>query len=260
MGNAFLTVGLWTITGMLVSIPVLMILKACIVDGTLDAGPAFMAILVILTLVGGVWSNTQSTGMMLLCVVLLLGGCVAAPLLGLRGGKRAMQAMDDEDISKYRRAIEMDPNNAGAHVFLGDALMKRGSYVAAVAQYEAAISINPRSDHPHAESWNYKLRKAREAGAGIEVATRLIVCTCGAESPVSAKTCGRCGATLQMSFFKWLTQPGNMKDIVRVAVPAFCMVAAALAIFSSLPLEWKGCILMASAIVGGYFLLRAIGD
>ncbi|HEX8235317.1 MAG TPA: hypothetical protein VF600_05130 [Abditibacteriaceae bacterium] len=243
------------ILGLVVAIPVMAIIKAWLVDGTLDFGMAILALVTLFVLLGLIWSS-QGTIWMLVFVVLLLGACIALPFLGGLLNTRSMKALDDEDITKYRRVIEHDPDNASAYAFLGDALMKRGSYVAAISQYERAMDLNPRF-----ESCKHKLERARQAADGVQYETRLIVCeSCKAENPTSSKTCVRCGATLQMGFAQWITKRDNAREVARVAVPSICVAIALVAVFSSLPVEWKGCVLCATVIVGGWYGLRGIAS
>ena len=255
MGQAFGGAIGMLILGLIVAIPVMAILRAWLVDGTLDFGIAMFAIVMLLSLLGLTWSS-QGTVWMLVFVVLLLSACIALPFLGSLLNARSLKALDSEDITKYRRAIEHDPDNASAYAFLGDALMKRGSFVAAIAQYERAMELNPRF-----ESCKHKLDRARQAADGVQYETRLIVCeSCRTENSTGNKTCTRCGAQLQMGFGQWITKRDNARDVARVAVPSICVAIALVAGFSSLPLEWKGCVLCATVIVGGWYGLRGIAS
>ena len=49
----------------------------------------------------------------------------------------------DEALARLRKALEMDPDNAFAHVNLGVILGKRGQIDAAIQEFETAIRINP---------------------------------------------------------------------------------------------------------------------
>jgi ribosomal protein L40E len=243
------------ILGLVAAIPVMMILRAWLVEGTLDFGMAMFSIVMLLALLGLTW-NSQGTVWMLVFVVLLLGACIALPFLGGMLNARSMKVLEDEDITKYRRAIEHDPDNASAYAFLGDALMKRGSYVAAISQYERAMDLNPRF-----ESCKHKLERARQAADGMQYETRVIVCeNCKADNPASNKNCARCGTTLQMGFSQWITKRDNAREVARVAVPTICVAIALVTIVSSLPTEWKGCVLCAAAIIGGWYGLRSMAS
>ncbi len=240
------------VVGIMVAIPISMILRAWLVDGTVEAHFAVLGIGLVLGMIGVTWA-AQGTEWMLLCVALLMGGCIALPLLGARGNTVAMRRMKDQDLAKYRNAIAVDPNNASAHAFLADALMESKQYGEAVAEYETAVALSPRN-----ETWHRKLKRALQEQAGQKIQTRLLVCSrCGKESATSAQSCARCGETLQMGFGRWLLQPDVGKDFARTAVPSICAALGLLAVFSALPLEWKGCVLCACAIVGAYYALRS---
>lgn len=147
------------ILGLVVSIPILMIIKSWLVDGTLDAAVACGMIGAVLCLFGATWA-AQGTFWMLVFVALLIGGCIFIPIWCTRQEKIDFKELRDDDMDRYRRAIEFDPQNASAYVFLGDALMERGSCIAAIAQYERALALKPDNG-----AWKRKLRNAREAEA-----------------------------------------------------------------------------------------------
>jgi cytochrome c-type biogenesis protein CcmH/NrfG len=110
-----------------------------------------------MTLLVLVW-QTQGTAWMLAFVGLLLFVCAAGPFLTIYLDRRANRDMRDEDIDKCRAALELDPHNASAHFFLAEALMKKGSFTAAVAQYEAALALSPEN-----RKWQFRLEDARTA-------------------------------------------------------------------------------------------------
>lgn len=254
MGNAIAAGLLVVLVVIGIAVPFLLILNAWMVEQTLNPGLALSALAALLILPFAIW-QTQGTIWMFLCIAVVTGGCAALPFLHTQVDKRARSHMRDEDIAKYRRAIQFDPKNAAAHGFLADAYMESGLYDEAIAEYETAIELDPHSSHK--ERW--KLRKAIEAKQGL-TRPRIIVCDeCQGETPVGNKVCAHCGAMLSMSFFEWLAQPDTIKTVAKQSVIALLVVTILLAIFSALPLEWKGCIICASAIVGGFYLLRGIG-
>jgi tetratricopeptide (TPR) repeat protein len=249
-GNPFFMTGSWVILGLLIAIPILAIIRACLVDGTLEFGFAFAGIMGILCLLGLAWQS-QGSGLMLLWVALLLVVCLGVPLLGTVQSKRHMRQIDNEDIAKYRAAIDRDPNNASAYVFLGDALLKRGSYTAAIAQYERAMSISER--FPQLQR---KIDRLKKLEAGEVPSTRVIVCPqCQLENDGAVKNCTRCGEVLNMSFVQFVAKKENSTDIVRSAAPVIAALFVLVVVFSALPLEWKGLVLISSTLVGIYYFL-----
>lgn len=155
-GSAFTLALGWAVLGLIVAIPVSQILRAW-AEGTIDPLMGIALVIAILSLIAMSW-KTQGTFWMLLFVGLLLFVCAAGPFLSTYLEWSAHREMRDEDIEKCRAAIEHDPNNASAHAFLADALMKKRSYTAAAAQYQAAIELNPE-----VRSWRFRLDEARAA-------------------------------------------------------------------------------------------------
>ncbi len=186
-GLAFGAALAMALVGMIVAIPISMILRAWLVDGTLEAHFALAALGLVMGLVGVTWA-AQGTGWALFCVAMLIGGCVVLPLLGARMNSNAMRGMKEDDLAKYRNAISIDPNNASAHAFLADALMESKQYGEAIAEYETAIALSPRY-----ETWHRKLRRAMQAQSGYTAPTRLRPCrNCGLEATPKQKNCARC--------------------------------------------------------------------
>jgi tetratricopeptide (TPR) repeat protein len=146
----------WAILGLIVAIPITQILRGW-AEGTIDPLMGIALVIAIMTLLALTW-QTQGTFWMLLFVGLLLFVCAAGPFLTIYLDRRANRDMRDEDIERCRVALERDPHNAGAHFFLAEALMKKGSFTAAIAQYEAAMALNPEN-----RKWQFRLNDARAA-------------------------------------------------------------------------------------------------
>ena len=235
-------------------IPFLIILNAWMVEQTLNTGLALAALGALLIFPFLIW-QTQGTPWMFLCVAGVVAGCAALPRLNAQTDKRILDRMRNEDIAKYQRAIQFDPKNAAAHSFLADAYAQSGLYDEAIEEYQKAIELDPH--HAHAERW--KLQKAIDAKQG-KTRLRIIVCDeCQGETPHGNKVCAHCGATLRMGFFEWLAQPETLKTVTKQTVVVLLVLTILYTAFSALPLEWKGCVICASAIVGGYYLLKGIG-
>ncbi|HVF11332.1 MAG TPA: tetratricopeptide repeat protein [Abditibacteriaceae bacterium] len=240
-----------------IAMPVMAIGRAWIVDGTMDAGVAIASLVAIFCLIGFIW-NSQGTIWMFVGIATLIGGSIGLPLLGAYGEKRAKKNLLNEDIENYRRAIEFDPGNVSAHRFLGDAYMKEERYEEAIIEYQTAIRLNPKAE----DASRRKLRNAYEAQEMRAQPLKkrregLIVCDkCQAESPASTKYCPGCGEVLNMGFLEWLFQPENFKGVLKQTVISMCVLVALLAVFAQLPLEAKGCIIIATTIVGTVYWLR----
>jgi serine/threonine protein kinase/Flp pilus assembly protein TadD len=63
----------------------------------------------------------------------------------------------DEAIDAYHKAIELNPEYAGCHNWLGKALAKKGAWDEAIAAYRQAIRLDPKAAEPHANlAWAYR--------------------------------------------------------------------------------------------------------
>jgi Flp pilus assembly protein TadD len=81
-----------------------------------------------------------------LAVVMIGTSAVSARLSGhLEVGTAENQnATGDDAIAAARKAIALDPSNAGAHRDLGAALRARGQIAEAIACFRRAIELDPR--------------------------------------------------------------------------------------------------------------------
>ena len=155
-GTAFTMAFGFAILGLIAAIPILQILRAWS-EGTIDGLGAIGVVLVIFTLFAAVW-QTAGTIAMLLFVALLLLICIGGPIWWTITNKKENADFRDGKIEKCREALERDPDNSSAHAFLGDALMEKKSFIAAVVQYEEAIKIAPND-----RRWQTKLKTAQAA-------------------------------------------------------------------------------------------------
>jgi len=102
-----------------------------------------------------------------------------ATLQLLMGNMQAFEGQDDQAGQHYRRAIELRPNYAGAHVNLGNLLFLNNEFQAAMTEYEKAQQADPKLalaffNHSVASGETYKfdqqakmLEKARNANASF---------------------------------------------------------------------------------------------
>ncbi|HEX7808234.1 MAG TPA: tetratricopeptide repeat protein, partial [Thermoanaerobaculia bacterium] len=103
----------------------------------------------------------------------------------LVGNLQVFEGLDDQASLHYRRAVELRPRYAGAHVNLGNLLAVNNEWSAAITEYEKAQAADPNLaiafyNHSVAagETYNYRLQgnmleKARNADASfVEKTTR----------------------------------------------------------------------------------------
>ncbi len=54
------------------------------------------------------------------------------------------QKMPEEAIKEYQKAIQLDPNYAGAHYYLGALYHKLNAFTSAIGEYEKVLQIDPK--------------------------------------------------------------------------------------------------------------------
>jgi len=54
-----------------------------------------------------------------------------------------MAGRDDLAIEQLRKTLEMDPNFAHAHFFLGRTYVRKGGFVEAIAEFQRATTLSP---------------------------------------------------------------------------------------------------------------------
>jgi tetratricopeptide (TPR) repeat protein len=178
--------------------------------------------------------------------------------------------LKNEEFEKWQKAVEFDPNNAGAHAHMAEFFFENRELDNAIHSYRTAISLMPHG--PFSDAWKRKLKTALEIKAALDRGEKipafndLRVChNCHQQVLVKFKKCPNCGAILHMNPIEFLTQPHIARAWARETMIISVVITLVLwiggIIFTALPIEWKGCIIMASVMVGGWYLLRAInGD
>ena len=169
-----------------------------------------------------------------------------------------------EEESRCLVVIERDPTNAGAHAQLADLAYEREDLELAIHEWRTAIGILPEG--PFSTSWKRKLRRAldwqEQQARGERPAQmhEMRVCPkCQADVRKSAKVCPRCGEVLYMSPREYLSQPDVAREWAKETAAFTIVLLCVGIIFMNVSLEWKGTLLMSTAIVGGYYILKGIG-
>jgi tetratricopeptide (TPR) repeat protein len=249
------------------------VLKTWLIDQTIDFGIALAIILALCCATGGILKTQNQTWIVAWAFALVVC-CTLLQPLSTHMNQRALNRMHNDDIEKYRKALEFDPSNASAHRFLGDIYFKQDRYDDAIVEYKAAIKLDPHDVVALRRKLNYVLDLRLEAQHGHATlpgtnqpaaapsAPRqdVTMCpSCRMDTPSDGKTCVHCGEQLNMGFSEWLMQPDNFRDVMRQSTVAMVVAVILLTVFTSLPLEVKACVLCASALVGGVYLLRSTG-
>jgi tetratricopeptide (TPR) repeat protein len=251
MGGAFFTVIGWAVGGLAFSFIFMQIINAWLIDKVISATHALLLMLVIIMLFGAVWT-TQGQSAMYVYVALSLGAAGITHLLHVEHERRLLKRLREESMAKYRAVLARDPKNAAAHTYMAEALAEIGEYDDAIAEYQAAIALAPdASVREHHQLKMVEHAKARASGqAGIRCFE------CREESPRGSRTCTKCGASLNTSFFAWLFTPANLRDVLyRSAIPLLVAIIFIVILFRvSLPIA--GCVIGATVLVGAFYLLR----
>jgi hypothetical protein len=137
------------------------LMKICLIDQTLDFGFALAILLGICAATGGLMMTKNVSLLLAWCLVLVVACALIEPL-GNSANKRALKRMNEEDIEKFKRAIEFDPNNSAAHRFLADIYFNENRYDEAIAEYKAAIKLNPHDVSALRRKLNYVLELREE--------------------------------------------------------------------------------------------------
>ncbi len=168
-----------------------------------------------------------------------------------------------EEETRCLLVVERDPTNAGAHAQLADLAFERQDLELAIHEWRTAIRTLPEG--PFTTSWKRKLKRALEMQAQQARGERpaqmheMRVCPkCQAEVSTKAKTCPHCGEVLYMNPLEFMSQPDVAREWARETAAFTIVLLLVGIIFMNVSLEWKGTLLMSTAIVGGYYFLKGI--
>jgi uncharacterized paraquat-inducible protein A len=184
-------------------------------------------------------------------------------LLAGMGSRNLAHQLDEEERAKWLKTSQRDPTNAGAHARLAEWDFVDGNLDDAIHHWRTAIGLLPQG--PFTTEWKRKLKSAlelqamRERGEKIAGFHEVRACDkCEATMPANSKTCPRCGAVVRMDVMEFFTQPEVARSLAKETATVVLILFVLGTVFSSLPLEWKGCVLVSTAIVGAWYFLRAM--
>ena len=122
----------------------------------------------------------------LLLLLVVAGVGVLFRLLARTADRRLTKGMDDEEIGRYERALEIDADNTAAHALLADTYRRRGELERAIEEYEAALRLEPSLKEE--SYWLERLKVEVERQASKE----LLCPRCRTPRPEGAGTCPEC--------------------------------------------------------------------
>lgn len=195
---------------------------------------------------------------------ILLAGAAFFALRSLQGYslRDGSKKLRSDDLEAARRRVERDPSQSGAHADLAAYLAQDGDLEGAIAHFRAAIGAAPHG--PFTQKWKHSLREALDAQQRLARGERVPgfnewrVCPgCQKRVPVNEKSCPNCGTVLHMSALEWALRSDVQRDIWKQSLPLALLSWVAFLVFTTLPLQWKGALIMVSAIAGGWLILRS---
>ncbi len=200
------------------------------------------------------------SGFSFLC--LLLAGFFAwrglHSYIGISEAKRYRR----EEIERTRRVLELDPTNSGTRAQFAAFLMQDGDIDGAIHEYRTAVSHSPHG--PFTEAWKRKLKEALEIQATLSLGERVPgfnewrVCRkCQARVSLRDKTCPKCGEVLQMGAMEWFFRADLQREMWRQCLPIVLVLWICAIIFSTLPREVQGMLIISSLMVGFWLFLRS---
>lgn len=184
------------------------------------------------TLVAGIYVGivvSIMSGQIILAGVLLVV-LIFLLLLPTLQGRRTTRALYDEQMAKFRAAIESDPGNLAARGRLAETLYKTGDLDGAIAEYGDLLKLSPTS-----------LEEARRLTDIMQENERRrtppIICpSCGASNPPNRTHCYQCEGYLAVSgeIKKWLVR-GGMKQICIASAISVAVITLVIGGLSVLP-------------------------
>jgi len=193
---------------------------------------------------------------------LFLAGAGLLVWLSIRTSIRRSDAEDVEDVlESFRERIALDPNNVGAHELLGDALWRAGRFEEARGAYENALAVS--TDVTPTEQSKYRLRlletdRLEREGVLPKLARDVICPQCGALNPPDVRQCQFCHYALPVASLKEALRLPDVRRSARETLSIALVLALCLHIFTMLPIEIKGCIIMSATVVCSWRFLQAI--
>jgi hypothetical protein len=156
----------------------------------------------------GMWLSSRGGAGMLLLAVIVLGAPVVFYLMAKVSDRRLVRSFDEEDITTYQHAIDLDPKNVAAHSFLGDVYRRQGKSQQAIQEYKAALALDRTLKSER--FWVQRLEAQLESQARKE----MICPRCNTPRPGDADTCPECGrvySTVELSVHAVRTLPPARK-------------------------------------------------
>ncbi len=82
---------------------------------------------------------------------------------------KASDAPGMYDVERLKEIVEWEPDNANAHMMLGDALIQEGKYQEGISEYRKAVDLSPKSAEGPFRIGRAMLRQGRKRQALVEL-------------------------------------------------------------------------------------------
>lgn len=123
-------------------------------------------------------------------IIVLIAAIFGVPaifcLLAKRSDRRMTDSFEQEDIARYRAAMDLDPRNVAAHSLLADTYRRLGKLERAIEEYRAALQLDPKLRTER--YWVRRLEDELERRSRKQMSCP----RCGAVRPLGAEVCPEC--------------------------------------------------------------------
>ncbi|RYX83299.1 hypothetical protein EON83_15670 [bacterium] len=201
-------------------------------------------------------------GFSFLCLIIALG--LGLRVMMLYANSHGVHEERRLEYERNNAVIQQNPSNAGAYARLAEMLFEDKRVDEAVASWRYAINLMPQG--PFTTKWKRDLRRALEVQATLARGEKPLeqrdvrICPrCEAQVPNVITVCPNCGETLHLSFANTIAQTDVAKSWLKETLIVSGVLWIIGIIFSALPVEWKGAVIISTAIVVGFYAIRAIG-
>ncbi|MFB3879953.1 MAG: tetratricopeptide repeat protein [Armatimonadota bacterium] len=117
----------------------------------------------------------------------VFGGAGALRVLAAWSDRRLADHLDEDEVAKYKQAVEDYPDNPYPHSLLADVYRRLGQREDAIAEYEAALALDPSLREERYWLGRIQTELDREAG-------KVMACPrCGALRRGKEAACAECG-------------------------------------------------------------------
>ncbi|MCC6730772.1 MAG: tetratricopeptide repeat protein [Chthonomonadales bacterium] len=254
MGAAILGVYAVALGLIIASIPVVKLIRWWI-DGGVDGGLAAAGILLYFGLLAG--AMAADSALKVIVVLVLLASAIVGPALESAWSAKQLRRMEDDDLDRYVRVLEGNPEDPVARIALAECLFKRGHIEQAIEHMRWTLERHPRVGHAHRAQLDYWLRERERQSTPAP----LICHMCHAENPPGAPRCVSCDAPFgsRQAMREGIARDGGPVRILRGWIVVGSTMLVSMFALIELPAIVAGPIIVGALIVGAWTFLRWVG-